>query len=74
MSAIGTNSLLPASLERSVVGCCLYDAVTAEADVEPRRVRPGSGLKTLGRDENRLAHLSNCDFSTSNGPLWLNGR
>ena len=36
------------------VGCCVYDAVTAEADLESHGVRPGSGLKTLGREETGL--------------------
>jgi hypothetical protein len=36
------------------VGCCVYDAVTAEANLESHGVRPGSGLKTLGREETGL--------------------
>jgi hypothetical protein len=40
--ALPTKSLSPASLERSIAGCCLYDAVTAEGDLERHGVRPGS--------------------------------
>jgi hypothetical protein len=35
-------------------GCYLYDAVAAEADLERHGVRPGGGLKTLGRDKTGL--------------------
>jgi hypothetical protein len=50
----GTKSLSPASLERSIAGFCLYDAVTAESDLARHGVCPGSSLKTLGHEETGL--------------------
>ena len=46
--------LVEMSLERSITGCCVYDAVTAEGDLERHGVRPGSSLKTLGHEETGL--------------------
>jgi len=45
---------MPGMVERCIAGCCLYDAVTAEGDLERRGVRPGSSLKTVGHEETGL--------------------
>jgi hypothetical protein len=55
------------------VGCCVYDAATAEADLEPHGLHPGVLFEDARSRRNRLADLSNCDFSTGDGPSLLNG-
>ena len=53
-SAKGTKSLSSTSLERSIAGCCLYDALLRKSDMERHGVCPGSSLKTLGHEETGL--------------------